>query len=101
MGRNDKQNDRLTMGIAKKDDIWFHAQKMPGAHVLLVTGGKNINDIDDESIEFAARLAAKYSSAKMGGKIPIDYTYRSNIKKPPASRPGKVIYDKYWTLYID
>ena len=101
VGRNDKQNDRLTMGIAKKDDIWFHAQKMPGAHVLLVTGGKNINDIDDESIEFAARLAAKYSSAKMGGKIPIDYTYRSNIKKPPASRPGKVIYDKYWTLYID
>ena len=101
VGRNDKQNDRLTMGIARKGDIWFHAQKMPGAHVLLVTDGRDINDIDDETIVFAAKLAAKYSSAKLGGKTPVDYTYRQNIKKPPASRPGKVIYDKYWTVYVD
>ena len=99
VGRNDKQNDRLTMGIAKKEDIWFHAQKMPGSHVLLITNGTDINDIDDETIEYAAFLAAKYSAAKLGGKTPVDYTYRANIKKPPASRPGKVIYDKYWTLY--
>lgn len=101
VGRNDRQNDRLTMGIARKGDIWFHAQKMPGAHVLLVTDGRDINDIDDETIVFAAKLAAKYSSAKLGGKTPVDYTYRQNIKKPPASRPGKVIYDKYWTVYVD
>ena len=101
VGRNDKQNDRLTMGIAKKEDLWFHAKNMPGSHVLLVTGGVTLDEIDDDAVVFAAKKAAQYSAAKAGGKTAVDYTYRANVKKPPASRPGKVIYDHYYTVFVD
>lgn len=101
VGKNDRQNDTLTMRTAAKDDIWFHAQKIPGSHVLLVTKGKELDDIDDETIVFAARLAASHSRAKQSGKTAVDYTQRKNIKKPPNARPGKVIYDDYFTVYVD
>lgn len=101
VGRNDRQNEYLTNRTARKDDIWFHAQKTPGSHVLLVTEGKELDDIDDESIVFAAQLAAAHSRAKRSGKTPVDYTQRRNVKKPPKSRPGKVIYDNYYTVYVD
>jgi len=101
VGRNDRQNDMLTMRMAGKDDIWFHAQKIPGSHVLLVTNGTDLDDIDDASIVFAASLAAANSRARQSGKTAVDYTQRKNVKKPPASRPGKVIYDDYFTVYVD
>lgn len=101
VGRNDRQNEKLTHRMAQRDDIWFHAQKMPGSHVLLVTDGKDLNDIDDATIEFAAQLAAFHSRAKRSGKTPVDYTQRRNIKKPPQSPPGKVTYDNYFTVYVD
>lgn len=101
VGKNDRQNDALTMRTATKEDIWFHAQKTPGSHVLLVTNGVDLNDIDDETIVYAATLAASHSRAKQAGKTPVDYTQRKNIKKPPNSRPGKVIYDDYFTVYVD
>lgn len=101
VGRNDRQNDILTMRRAAKDDIWFHAQKIPGSHVLLLTGGKALGEIDDDTIVYAATLAAKHSRARLSGKTPVDYTQRKNIKKPPNARPGKVIYDEYFTVYVD
>lgn len=101
VGRNDRQNELLTNRTARKDDIWFHAQKIPGSHVILETGGKNLNDIDDATIVLAAQLAAHHSRAKRSGKTPVDYTQRRNVKKPPQSRPGKVIYDDYFTVYVD
>lgn len=101
VGRNDRQNERLTHRMAQRDDIWFHAQKMPGSHVVLVTNGRDLNDIDDETIVFAAELAAAHSRAKRSGKTPVDYTQKRNLKKPPQSPPGKVTYDNYYTVYVD
>lgn len=101
VGKNDRQNDMLTMRVAGREDIWFHAQKIPGAHVLLITNGKSLENIDDETVVFAAQLAAAHSRAKQSGKTPVDYTQRRNIKKPPGARPGKVIYDDYFTVYVD
>lgn len=101
VGRNDRQNEFLTHKMARKDDIWFHAQKIPGSHVILQTQGKTLDEIDDETVVFAAQLAARHSRAKRSGKTPVDYTQRRNVKKPPQSRPGKVIYDDYFTVYVD
>lgn len=101
VGKNDRQNDILTMRVAAKTDLWFHAQKTPGSHVLLLTDGMQLNDIDDETIVMAAELAAAHSRAKQSGKTPVDYTQRKNLKKPPGARPGKVIYDDYFTVYVD
>lgn len=101
VGKNDRQNEHLTMRLAEKDDIWFHAQKIPGSHVLLITKGTDLNDIDDETVVMAAELAAAHSRAKQSGKTAVDYTQRKNVKKPPAARPGKVIYDDYFTVYVD
>lgn len=101
VGKNDRQNEMLTMRIADKSDIWFHAKNMPGSHVLLLAKGTPLENIDDASVLMAAGLAAKYSAAKQSGKTPVDYTQRYNVKKPPASRPGKVIYDHYFTLYVE
>ncbi|MGI6153451.1 MAG: Rqc2 family fibronectin-binding protein [Christensenellaceae bacterium] len=101
VGRNDRQNDILTMRTAAKDDIWFHAQKIPGSHVLLQTNGTPLDDIADEAVVFAAQLAARHSRAKQSGKTPVDYALRKNIKKPPGAKPGMVIYDDYYTVYVD
>ncbi len=101
VGKNDRQNDILTMHTASKDDIWFHAQKIPGSHVVLMSKGTPLNEIDDKTVEYAAQLAASHSRARHSGKTPVDYTERKNVKKPPGVRPGKVIYDNYYTIYVD
>jgi predicted ribosome quality control (RQC) complex YloA/Tae2 family protein len=101
VGKNDRQNDIVTMRLADKSDIWFHAKNIPGSHVLLQTHGTALEQLDDETVLMAASLAAKYSSAVQSGKTPVDYTQRQNVKKPPGSRPGKVIYDHYFTVYVE
>lgn len=101
VGKNDRQNDIVTMRIAEKTDIWFHAKNIPGSHVLLRTRGEPLEKIDDETVLMAASLAAKYSAAVQSDKTPVDYTQRQNVKKPPGSRPGKVIYDHYYTVYTE
>jgi predicted ribosome quality control (RQC) complex YloA/Tae2 family protein len=101
VGKNDRQNDVLTLRTAAKDDVWFHAQKIPGSHVLLVTNGAPLNDIDDDTIVYAASLAAAHSRAQQSGKTAVDYTQRKNIKRPPGARPGKVTYDDYFTVYVE
>lgn len=97
VGRNNTQNDALTFKISTKNDIWFHAKKAPGSHVVLVCSEKKPLP---EDIEFAAGVAAWYSSVRERGSVEVDYTKVRNIKKPPASRPGFVIYHVYSTLYV-
>ena len=96
IGRNNLQNDRLTMKEADKNDIWFHTKDYPGSHVILVTEGK---EPDERDYTEAAQIAAGYSKA--GGDIAaVDYTRVKNIKKPQGSKPGFVIYKTTYTAYV-
>ena len=98
VGRNNLQNDRLTFKIADPTDLWFHTQKIPGSHVILKP--QPGIPIDDESLNLACQLSAYFSKARESTKIPVDYTQRKNVKKPPAAKPGFVIYDYFKTAII-
>lgn len=95
VGRNNIQNDKLSMKTAMKNDMWLHTQKIPGSHVIIVGDGK---DISDESIEEAAVIAAYYSKAKDSSLVPVDYTRVKALKKPNGAKSGMVIYHEYWTI---
>lgn len=97
VGRNNLQNDQLSFKKASKNDIWFHAQKAPGSHVILSLEGR---EPTAAAMEFAASTAAYFSSVKERGMVEVDYTTVKNLKKPPASNPGFVIYHVYNTLYV-
>ncbi len=97
VGRNNLQNDALTFKKAGKSDWWFHVKKAPGSHVVLCTQNR---EASDEDMEFAARTAAWFSSVRDRGMAEVDYTQIKNIKKPPASKPGFVIYHVYNTAYV-
>lgn len=97
VGRNNLQNDRLTFKIASPEDLWFHTQKMPGSHVILKI---NSGSLTDQSLNCACQLAVFFSKGRQSTKIPVDYTARKNVKKPPASKPGFVIYDFFKTAII-
>lgn len=92
VGKNNTQNDEITFRIADGRDIWFHANDMPGSHVLLRAGGRPMNEIPDRAFEEAASLAAYYSSGRSQGKVEIDYLERRNVKKPSGAAPGFVVY---------
>ena len=92
VGKNNTQNDELTFHFAAASDIWFHANDMPGSHVVLCARGEKMEDIPDRVFEEAASLAAYYSSGREQGKVEIDYLERRNVKKPGGSRPGFVVY---------
>ncbi len=96
VGKNNVQNDRLTMREAQKDDIWFHVKDMPGSHVILVTDGEEPTDRDYTE---AASIAAGYSQAT-GDLVAVDYTRVRNIRKPAGSKPGFVIYKTNYTAYV-
>lgn len=96
VGRNNIQNDRLTLKDAAKEDIWFHVKGMPGSHVILVTEGKEPTDRDYTE---AAGIAAGYSKAT-GDLVAVDYTRVKNIRKPAGSKPGFVIYKTNYTAYV-
>ena len=97
VGRNNIQNDMLSFKKASKNDIWFHAQKAPGSHVILSLEGKEPQSCD---MEFAAETAAFFSSVRERGMVEVDYTAVRNLKKPPAANPGFVIYHIYNTIYV-
>lgn len=97
VGRNNRQNDKLTLSQARKTDLWFHTKEIPGSHTVLITEGKTP---DDESILFAAQLAAFHSKAKDSAQVPVDYTQIKNVSKPQGAKPGMVIYVKNKTLYV-
>lgn len=92
VGKNNLQNDELTFKMAAPSDIWFHANDMPGSHVILKARGLAMNDIPDRVFEEAASLAAWYSSGRAQGKVEIDYLERRDVKKPGGARPGFVVY---------
>ena len=97
VGRNNRQNDKLTMKDADHRDLWFHTQKIHGSHVILCTEGKTV---DDDTIVEAAKIAAYYSQARESGNVPVDYTPVKNVKKPAGARPGMVIYHVYHTVNV-
>ena len=92
VGKNNTQNDEITFHMADSRDIWFHANDMPGSHVILRTGGRSMDEIPDRVFEEAAALAAYYSSGREQGKVEIDYLERRNVKKPSGAAPGFVVY---------
>ncbi len=97
VGRNNIQNDKLTFKTGKKGDMWLHAQKCPGSHVLLLSDG---GEIPDDAIVEAAEIAAFYSSAKDGTIVTVDYTDVKNIKKPNGAKPGFVVYYTYYSVNV-
>lgn len=97
VGRNNRQNDHLTLKDADFRDFWFHTQKIHGSHVILRTEGQEPAQTD---LEEAALLAAYYSQARESGNVPVDYTQVRNVKKPAGARPGMVIYTTYRTIFV-
>ena len=97
VGKNNTQNDLLTCKQAYKSDIWFHTQKIHGSHVILWTEG---GQPDLQSLNEAACLAAWFSQAREGGKVPVDYTPVKFVKKPAGARPGMVVYTTYETAWV-
>ena len=96
-GRNNQQNDMLTTKLAEKGDIWLHAQKIHGSHVIIVCAGRTPSD---ETVTEAMTLAAYYSQSREGQNVPVDYTRVKNVKKPNGAKPGMVVYDRYATGYV-
>lgn len=97
-GRNNLQNDLLTFRVASKNDWWFHVHNAPGSHVVLLCDG--VDDPPASSFTEAAAIAARNSSLRGSGKVTVDYTRVRNIKKPPAARPGYVIYHEYYSAEV-
>lgn len=97
VGKNNKQNDYLTLRIADPEDIWMHTKNIPGSHVIIKSAGKNV---PDETLYEAAMLAAFYSKARMSSQVPVDYTMKKHVKKPSGSKPGMVIYETNSTIYV-
>ncbi|MBU3818851.1 MAG: NFACT family protein [Candidatus Faecalibacterium intestinavium] len=100
VGRNNAQNDRLTLHTARGKDLWFHVQKAPGSHVVVMSRGQ---DIPDSTRQEAAELAVIYSSAYKAGtgaKVAVDTTEVKNIWKAAGAKPGMVLYEVYTTVYI-
>ena len=98
VGRNNRQNDRLTTKDADKRDIWLHTQKIHGSHVILCTDG---TEPDEQSLMEAASLAAYFSQAQGSTKVPVDYTPVKFVKKPAGAKPGMVVYATYQTMLAD
>ena len=98
VGRNNRQNEELTFKLARKDDIWLHAQKVHGSHVIISCGGTKP---PDDTITQAAQLAAYYAETKGGQNLPVDVTPVKQVKKIPAGKPGMVIYHTYRTVYVN
>jgi len=96
-GKNNIQNDFITLRVAEKTDYWFHVKNQPGSHVIM-----QVADTEPSELDFtqAASVAAFYSKAADGVNVPVDYTLVKNIKKPNGSKPGFVTYLTYWTAYV-
>ena len=98
VGRNNAQNDELTFRLARKDDLWLHAQKVHGSHVIISCGGTKP---PDDTVTQAAQLAAHYSGAAGGQNLPVDVTPVKQVKKLPGAKPGMVIYHTYNTIFVN
>ncbi len=97
VGRNNHQNDQLSLKFAEKSDIWLHTQSMTGSHVLIVTDGETP---PDRTIEEAAVIAAVNSRGRNSTLVPVDYCLAKFVKKPSGAKPGKVIFTNYQTAFV-
>ncbi len=98
VGRNNRQNDQLTLKTADKTDVWLHTKDIHGSHVIIRAGGKPVSET---AIIEAARLAALHSKARESTNVPVDYTLVKNVSKPSGAKPGMVIYVKNKTVFVD
>ena len=96
VGKNNRQNDELTLRFASPNDIWMHAKNIPGSHVIV----KGANEQDTATMTEAALLAAYYSRARGSENVAVDYTPRKYVKKPAGAKPGMVIYTTNKTAYV-
>lgn len=100
IGKNSRQNERVTFKMGAPEDIWLHVQGMPGSHVILkLEPGEQ--DVSPEILGRAAQYAAYFSSARMSENVPVDYTRRKFVKKHPSGMPGMVNYTNQRTLFAD
>jgi predicted ribosome quality control (RQC) complex YloA/Tae2 family protein len=97
VGKNNLQNDYLTLKLAQSSDVWLHTKNIPGSHVIIRRNGR---EIPDRTIEEAAILAAWHSKARMSGNVSVDYTQVKNVSKPSGAKPGMVIYVNYKTAVV-
>nr|WP_252891171.1 NFACT family protein [Thermoclostridium stercorarium] len=97
VGRNNVQNDELTLKFAKPDDLWLHAKNIPGSHVIV----RVPDPIPEKTLFEAASLAAWFSKARNSSKVQIDYTRAKYVRKPSGAKPGMVVYVNYKTVVVD
>ena len=98
VGRNNRQNEELTFKSARKDDLWLHASKVHGSHVIIACAGK---PVPDDTVTQAAQLAAHYAETAGGQNIPVDVMPVRQVKKIPNGKPGMVIYHSYRTVIVN
>lgn len=98
VGRNNIQNDRLSLKTADKNDLWLHVKDIPGSHVILK---RKDGDFSESAIEEAANIAAVNSRASQGSNIPVQYTLVKNLRKPSGAKPGRVIFDTYNSFTVN
>lgn len=98
VGKNNQENDYLTLKVAKENDIWFHVKDIQGSHVILVVNQK---EPSQEIINQVAVIAAQYSKAKQSSNVPVDYTLAKYVKKPSKAKPGMVTYTNYQTVNVN
>ncbi|MFD1471288.1 Rqc2 family fibronectin-binding protein [Companilactobacillus mishanensis] len=96
VGKNNIENDKLTMKLAQKNHYWLHVKGIPGSHVILES-----SDPDEQSLVEAASIAAYYSKARDSAKVPVDYLQVRNIRKPNGAKPGFVIFEGQKTMLVD
>ena len=100
VGRNNKENDMLTLKFADKNDIWFHTKDIHGSHVILKVNNQKDN-IPDSILYKCAQIAAQHSKGKDSYNVPVDYCKVQYVKKPNKAKPGMVIYSTNKTLYVN
>lgn len=97
VGRNNRQNDKLTLKTASKTDMWLHTKDIHGSHTIIFAEGR---EISDTAIYEAACLAAYHSKARNSSQVPVDYTLVKHVSKPSGAKPGMVIYVNNRTVYV-
>jgi predicted ribosome quality control (RQC) complex YloA/Tae2 family protein len=98
IGKNSRQNEEVTFHQATANDVWLHARGVPGAHVIIKAGGR---DIPRSTLEQAANLAAYYSQARRSTSVPVDYTLQRHVRHMKGGGPGMVVYDREKTMYAE
>lgn len=99
VGRSPLENAEVTFRLARPNDLWFHAQKIPGAHVILARDDRS--EAPDEDLQLAASLAALHSRGKTSASVPVDYTLRKHVRKERAAPPGLVWYTHAKTIVVE